>query len=77
MQACDKGDQTQVEVARQYRIAPRLLNRLVAEAKKQPEKMRELKQLEKDRSRDYEVVEEVVADLLERSIPIDKAAKVK
>ena len=33
--------------------------------------------MEKERTRDYEVVEEVVSDLLERSIPIEKAAKVK
>ena len=45
--------------------------------KKEPEKLRELKQLEKNHHRTCKAVEKVVFDLLEHSIPIKKAAKVK
>jgi len=39
----NKGDQTQIEIARQFRVTPDLVSRLVMESKKQPEKLRELK----------------------------------
>ena len=43
VQAYDKGDQTQADVARQFRVTPRLVSRLFTEAEKKPEKLRELK----------------------------------
>ena len=53
------------------------MNRLVVESEKQPEKLRELKQREKDDQRAQNVVEQVATTLLERSIPIEKAAMVQ
>ncbi len=49
--ACNKGDQTQAEVARAFRVTPYLVNRLLMESRKQPEKLRTLKQREKDDQR--------------------------
>ncbi len=75
--ACDKGIQTQAEVARHFRVTSHLVSRLVVESEKQPEKLRELKQREKDNQRAQNVVEHVATTLLERSIPIEKAAMVQ
>ena len=43
------GHYTQQEVARQFRVAPDLVQRLVYKAKKDPEKLRQMKQKEKER----------------------------
>ena len=74
--ACDEGSLTQAEVAKKFKVKAALVHQLVKEAEKKPEKLRNLKQREKDDSHANRAVEQVAAGLLERSIPIDKAAKV-
>jgi len=61
-------------VAKKFRISKELVSRLIQESKKQPEKQRCLKQREKDAIRDKRLVHKVAADMLKKSIPIDKAA---
>lgn len=68
---------TQVETAKQHRISPSLVSRLVEESKKQPEKLRETKLKEKNAQKAQESVTRVVSYMLERSIPIEKAATVQ
>ena len=40
-----------MEVAKQYRIKPSLVQKLVAEAKKKPDKLRDLKTREKEQQK--------------------------
>ena len=54
-----------------------LVAQLVREAKRQPEKQRELKLREKEAVRSSQAVESVASRMLECSIPIEKAAKVQ
>ena len=54
-----------------------LVAQLVREAKKQPEKQRELKLREKEAARSSQAVESVASKMLECSIPIENAAKVQ
>ena len=54
-----------------------LVSNLVTEARKRPEKLRALKQREKDVQIRHRAIEQVASELLEHSIPIDKAGKVQ
>ena len=74
--AGDEGSLTQTEMAKKFRVKVDLVHQLVKEAEKKPEKLRNLKQREKDVQYVNQAVEQVAAGLLERSIPIEKAAKV-
>ena len=49
--ACDEGSLTQAEVAKKYKVKEILVSKLVTEARKQPEKLRILKQKEKELER--------------------------
>ncbi len=75
--ACDEGSLTQAEIAKKYKVKMILVSSLVTEARKQPEKLRVLKQKEKELGRASRAVERVAAGMLERSIPIDNAMKVQ
>ena len=66
-----------MEVAKQFRVTPSLVHRLVSEYSKQPTKLRELKHREKQACETDAAIRGVVADLLERSMPIKKAAQVQ
>ena len=77
MQEYDEGKKTQATVAKQFRVSEQLVFKLVKESVKKPEKLRELKQKEKDIERGHQAVEDVVSFQLERSIPIEKARQVQ
>ena len=49
--ACDEGSLTQAEVAKKFKVKAALVSKLVTEARKQPEKLRILKQKEKELER--------------------------
>ena len=61
-------------MAKKYRVTPYLVNKLIKEAKQQPQKLRELKKKEKDAQSTWATVMATASDLLEKSIPIIKAA---
>lgn len=62
------------EVAKKHRVTPTLVGKLIREAKKMPEKLRERKQKEKLRKQAKDVVGEITKDMLEKSLPITKAS---
>ena len=77
MAACNEGSLTHAEVAKKFKVAAILVRQLVKEAEKKPEKLRSLKQREKELERASQAVERVAAGMLERSIPIENAVKVQ
>ena len=53
-----------MEVAKQYRIKPSLIQKLVKKAKKEPDKLRDLKAREKDRCKEESIISDLTQDLL-------------
>ena len=68
---------SQGDVARMYRVKRTLVHNLVKEKKTNPEKLRVQKTKEKEEAETSKLVADVAADMLERSVPIDKAATVQ
>ena len=64
---------TQAEAAKKHRVTPGLVNRLIRESKKEPEKLRNRKQKEKEAIEVNTAVIATASALLEKSIPIEKA----
>ena len=64
-------------MAKKYRVRPALFSKLVNEVKKQPQKLRDLKQKEKEVQASQAAVNSLASTMLEKSIPIVKAAQVK
>ena len=65
------------EVAKKHCVTPTLVGKLIREAKKMPEKLRERKQKEKLRKQAKDVVGEITKDMLEKSLPITKASQIQ
>ena len=55
---------SQVEVAKKFRISAQLVSRLVVEARKQPEKLREKKAREKQQLEALQATESVASEML-------------
>ena len=64
-------------MARMFRVKKTLVQSLVREKKKNPDKLRKLKEKEKKEADTTQLIAETAEDMLERSIAIDKAATVR